>query len=1070
MPKRKDVKSILVIGSGPIVIGQAAEFDYAGTQACIALREEGYKVILVNSNPATIMTDTEVADVVYIEPITLEFVSRIIRKERPDALLPTLGGQTGLNMAVELAKSGILEECEVEILGTKLEAIEQAEDRELFRNLMNELGQPVPESEIIHNLEEAHQFVEQVGYPVIVRPAYTLGGTGGGICSNEEELIEIVTSGLKYSPVTQCLLEKSIAGFKEIEYEVMRDANDNAIVVCNMENFDPVGIHTGDSIVVAPSQTLSDREYQLLRNASLKIIRALKIEGGCNVQLALDPDSYNYYVIEVNPRVSRSSALASKATGYPIAKLAAKIAVGLTLDEMINPVTGSSYACFEPALDYIVTKIPRWPFDKFESANRKLGTQMKATGEVMAIGRTFEESLLKAIRSLEAGIYHFELKDHEDFDDALIEKRIRKAGDERLFYISEALRRGITIETIHVWSKIDFWFLHKLNKLIQFEERLKQQPFEAEIGRKAKQLGFSDKALASIWSSDEKTVYQWRKGAGIIPVFKMVDTCAAEFESQTPYFYSTYEEENESVKTERESVVVLGSGPIRIGQGVEFDYATVHCVKAIKEAGYEAIIINNNPETVSTDFSISDKLYFEPLTVEDVMNIVDLEQPKGVVVQFGGQTAINLAEGLSDLGVQILGTSLEAVDRAENRDKFEQAMLELAIPQPKGKTAMSVEQAVSIATEIGYPVLVRPSYVLGGRAMEIVYKEEELLHYMENAVKVNPEHPVLVDRYLTGKEIEVDAICDGETVVIPGIMEHIERAGVHSGDSIAVYPPQSLTTEIKTKLIEYTKRLAKGLNIVGLLNIQFVVSKGEVFVLEVNPRSSRTVPFLSKITHVPMASIATKVILGQTLKQQGYETGLVPEQEGVYVKVPVFSFEKLRRVDITLGPEMKSTGEVMGKDITLEKALYKGMIAAGMKFKEYGTVLLTIADKDKEEALSLAKRFADIGYQLVATSGTAGYLESAGVKVKTVGKIGAEGPNLIDQIRGGKAQLVINTLTRGKQPERDGFKIRRESVENGVPCLTSLDTAEAILRVLESMTFSAGAMIHPTSRHEGVLV
>jgi carbamoyl-phosphate synthase large subunit len=1070
MPKRKDVKSILVIGSGPIVIGQAAEFDYAGTQACIALREEGYRVILVNSNPATIMTDTEMADVVYIEPITLEFVSRIIRKERPDALLPTLGGQTGLNMAVELANSGILEECGVEILGTKLEAIEKAEDRELFRNLMNELGQPVPESEIIHSLEEAYKFVDQVGYPVIVRPAYTLGGTGGGICSNERELIEIVTSGLKYSPVNQCLLEKSIAGFKEIEYEVMRDANDNAIVVCNMENFDPVGIHTGDSIVVAPSQTLSDREYQLLRNASLKIIRALKIEGGCNVQLALDPHSFNYYVIEVNPRVSRSSALASKATGYPIAKLAAKIAVGLTLDEMINPVTGSSYACFEPALDYIVTKIPRWPFDKFESANRKLGTQMKATGEVMAIGRTFEESLLKAIRSLEAGIYHFELKDNANFDDGLIEKRIRKAGDERLFYISEALRRGVTIETIHEWSKIDFWFLHKLNKLIQFEESLKQQPFEAEIGKKAKELGFSDKALANIWNSDEKMVYLWRREVGIIPVFKMVDTCAAEFESQTPYFYSTYEEENESIKTDRESVVVLGSGPIRIGQGVEFDYATVHCVKAIKEAGYEAIIINNNPETVSTDFSISDKLYFEPLTVEDVMNIVDLEQPKGVVVQFGGQTAINLADGLADLGVEILGTSLEAVDRAENRDKFEQAMLELGIPQPMGKTAKSVEQAVAIATEIGYPVLVRPSYVLGGRAMEIVYKEEELLHYMENAVKVNPEHPVLVDRYLTGKEIEVDAICDGETVVIPGIMEHIERAGVHSGDSIAVYPPQSLTIEVKTKLIEYTQRLAKGLNIVGLLNIQFVVSKGEVFVLEVNPRSSRTVPFLSKITHVPMASIATKVILGQTLQQQGYETGLVPEKEGVYVKVPVFSFEKLRRVDITLGPEMKSTGEVMGKDITLEKALYKGMIAAGMKFKEYGTVLLTVADKDKEEALSLAKRFADIGYQLVATSGTASYLEAAGIKVKTVGKIGAEGPNLIDQIRGGKAQLVVNTLTRGKQPERDGFKIRRESVENGVPCLTSLDTAEAILRVLESMTFSAGAMIHPASRQEGVLV
>ncbi|MCM3587122.1 carbamoyl-phosphate synthase large subunit [Mesobacillus maritimus] len=1064
MPKRKDVKSILVIGSGPIVIGQAAEFDYAGTQACIALREEGYKVILVNSNPATIMTDTEVADVVYIEPITLEFVSRIIRKERPDAILPTLGGQTGLNMAVELSKAGILEECDVEILGTKLEAIEQAEDRELFRNLMNELGQPVPESEIIHTLEEAYTFVEQVGYPVIVRPAYTLGGTGGGICSNEQELIEIVASGLKNSPVHQCLLEKSIAGFKEIEYEVMRDANDNAIVVCNMENFDPVGIHTGDSIVVAPSQTLSDREYQLLRNASLKIIRALKIEGGCNVQLALDPDSFNYYVIEVNPRVSRSSALASKATGYPIAKLAAKIAVGLTLDEMINPVTNTSYACFEPALDYVVTKIPRWPFDKFESANRRLGTQMKATGEVMAIGRTLEESLLKAIRSLEAGIYHFELKDGETFDDALIEKRIRKAGDERLFYISEALRRGVSIETIHDWSKIDLFFLYKLNKLIQFETKLKGCPFEVEVGKKAKELGFSDKALATLWNSDETTVYHWRKTSGLVPVFKMVDTCAAEFESSTPYFYSSYEEENESLRTERESVVVLGSGPIRIGQGVEFDYATVHCVKAIKEAGYEAIIINNNPETVSTDFSISDKLYFEPLTIEDVMNVIDLEQPKGVVVQFGGQTAINLADGLSKLGVQILGTSLEDVDRAENRDKFEQAMMELDIPQPKGNTAMSVGEAVKIAEEIGYPVLVRPSYVLGGRAMEIVYKEEELLHYMENAVKVNPEHPVLVDRYLTGMEIEVDAISDGETVVIPGIMEHIERAGVHSGDSIAVYPPQSLTDEVKAKLIDYTDRLAKGLNIIGLLNIQFVVANHEVFVLEVNPRSSRTVPFLSKITHVPMAKIATNVIMGQTLREQGYESGLVPEQEGVYVKVPVFSFEKLRRVDITLGPEMKSTGEVMGKDTTLEKALYKGMIAAGMKFKNYGTVLLTVADKDKEETVEIARRFAEIGYQLVATSGTARYLEAAGIKTTTVGKIGSEGPNLIDLIRGGNAQLVVNTLTRGKQPARDGFKIRRESVENGVPCLTSLDTAEAILQVLESMTFSASAMVQPETK------
>jgi carbamoyl-phosphate synthase large subunit len=1070
MPKRTDIKSILVIGSGPIVIGQAAEFDYAGTQACIALKEEGYKVILVNSNPATIMTDTEIADAVYIEPLTLEFVSRIIRKERPDAIVPTLGGQTGLNLAVELSKAGVLEECGVEVLGTKLSAIEKAEDRDLFRNLMNELGEPVPDSEIIHNIDEARAFAEQIGYPVIVRPAFTLGGTGGGICHDEEELLEITASGLKNSPVTQCLLEKSIAGFKEIEYEVMRDSNDNAIVVCNMENIDPVGVHTGDSIVVAPSQTLSDREYQLLRNVSLKIIRALEIEGGCNVQLALDPYSFDYYIIEVNPRVSRSSALASKATGYPIAKLAAKIAVGLTLDEMMNPVTGKTYACFEPALDYIVTKIPRWPFDKFESANRSLGTQMKATGEVMAIGRTFEESLLKAIRSLEANVYHFALNNPEEIDDALMEKRIRKAGDERLFYISEALRRGVSIETIHEWSQIDLFFLYKMNKIVSFEQTLSARCFDQEAAKQAKEMGFSDKVLAGLWDSSEQEVYIWRKENNIVPVYKMVDTCAAEFESETPYYYGTYEEENESIVTDRKSIVVLGSGPIRIGQGIEFDYATVHSVWAIKEAGYEAIIINNNPETVSTDFSISDKLYFEPLTIEDVMHIIDLEKPEGAVVQFGGQTAINLAAELVKRGVKILGTSLENLDRAENRDKFEMALTDLNIPQPQGKTAFSAEDAAVIAAEIGYPVLVRPSYVLGGRAMEIVYKEEELLHYMRNAVKVNPEHPVLIDRYLTGKEIEVDAICDGERVVIPGIMEHIERAGVHSGDSIAVYPPQNLSGEVKAKLIEYTEKLAKGLGIIGLLNIQYVVAKGEVYVLEVNPRSSRTVPFLSKITNVPMANIATKVILGQSLESQGYESGLVPEKQGVYVKVPVFSFAKLRRVDITLGPEMKSTGEVMGKDHTLEKALYKGLVASGMKISEYGNVLMTVADKDKEEALALANRFAEIGYQVMATSGTAGYFSAAGIPVKVVDKIGADGPDLLDVIRNGEAQLVINTLTKGKQPARDGFRIRRESVENGVPCLTSLDTAEAILQVIESMNFSAEAMSPGTTEKKAVLL
>ncbi|MFC4354395.1 carbamoyl-phosphate synthase large subunit [Chryseomicrobium palamuruense] len=1058
MPKRNDIETILVIGSGPIVIGQAAEFDYAGTQACIALREEGYRVILVNSNPATIMTDTEMADKVYMEPLTLEFVSNIIRKERPDALLPTLGGQTGLNMAIELHASGILDELGVEILGTKLDAIHQAEDRDLFRTLMNELGEPVPESTIIHNIQEAKAFVEQIGYPVIVRPAFTLGGTGGGICHNDQELQEIVASGLKYSPVTQCLLEKSIAGFKEIEYEVMRDSNDNAIVVCNMENFDPVGIHTGDSIVVAPTQTLTDRENQMLRNVSLKIIRALKIEGGCNVQLALDPHSFQYYIIEVNPRVSRSSALASKATGYPIAKLAAKIAVGLTLDEMMNPVTGKTYACFEPALDYIVAKIPRWPFDKFEKAKRNLGTQMKATGEVMSLGRSFEEAILKSIRSLETGHMHLEMKNADRITDEWIMKRIKRAGDERLFFIGEALRRGVTVEQIHEWSQIDFFFLHKLKSIVDFETTLKEAIGDRNTLYTAKRMGFADVTIAKLWNWTEQQVYDFRKENKMFPVYKMVDTCAGEFESETPYFYGTYEQENESIRSEKKSVIVLGSGPIRIGQGVEFDYATVHSVWAIKESGYEAIIVNNNPETVSTDFSISDKLYFEPLTLEDVMHIVELEKPEGVIVQFGGQTAINLAAGLEARGVKILGTSLEDLDRAENRNKFEALLNEIGIPQPEGKTAVSVEEALENARRIGFPVLVRPSYVLGGRAMEIVYNEEELVHYMEHAVEASPEHPVLVDRYLTGTEIEVDAISDGETVVIPGIMEHIERAGVHSGDSIAVYPPQNLSEQTMNLLVEYTTRLAKALNTVGLLNIQYVISRGEIYVLEVNPRASRTVPFLSKITGIPMANLATKAILGTTLKEMGYEAGLAPEQQGVYVKVPVFSFAKLRRVDTTLGPEMKSTGEVLGKDRTLEKALYKGLVAAGLEMKPHGTVLMTVANKDKEEAANLAARFHAIGYNILATEGTAQAFFEKGIPADTVQKIGDSGETLVDVIQSGKAQFVVNTLTKGKQPARDGFRIRREAVENGVPILTSLDTAEAILRVMESMTFTTETM------------
>lgn len=1059
--KRTDIKTILVIGSGPIIIGQAAEFDYAGTQACLALKEEGYKVILINSNPATIMTDVEIADKVYIEPISLPFVSHIIRKERPDALLPTLGGQTGLNMAVELEKSGILAECKVEVLGTKLSAINKAEDRDLFRELMRELNEPVPESDIVHTVEEAINFANKIGYPVIVRPAFTMGGTGGGIADNETQLQEITDLGLKYSPVTQCLIEKSIAGFKEIEYEVMRDKNDNAIVVCNMENIDPVGVHTGDSIVVAPSQTLSDREYQLLRNASLKIIRVLGIEGGCNVQLALDPHSFDYYIIEVNPRVSRSSALASKATGYPIAKIAAKIAVGLTLDEIMNPVTGKTYACFEPALDYVVTKFPRFPFDKFETADRRLSTQMKATGEVMAIGRNFEESLQKAIRSLETGLRHIGLKSKqaELLTDEEIERRIRICDDERLFIIGDALRRGYDWEKIVEWSKIDKFFIWKIKKLIDFEKVIAEKKFDIETLMKAKKLGFSDLSIAVLWNSTQREIFEFRKNSGIMPVYKMVDTCAAEFESETPYFYGTYEEENESIVSDKEKIIVLGSGPIRIGQGVEFDYATVHSVWAIKQMGYEAIIINNNPETVSTDFSISDKLYFEPLTEEDVMNIIELEKPKGVVVQFGGQTAINLADKLASHGIQILGTSLEDLDRAENRNKFEAALQELGIPQPLGKTCFTKEEALKIAQEIGFPVLVRPSYVLGGRAMEIVYDEKELNHYMENALKESSEHPILIDRYLTGKEVEVDAISDGETVIIPGIMEHIERAGVHSGDSIAVYPPQNITPKQIETLVDYTQRLAKGLNIIGLMNIQYVLYEGDVYVIEVNPRSSRTVPFLSKITDVPMANLATKAILGQKLKDLGYQNGLVPEKEGIYVKVPVFSFSKLTRVDVSLGPEMKSTGEVMGKDSTLEKALYKGMIGAGRKVPLHGAILFTVADKHKEEACELARRFQEIGFRIWATEGTAKYFEEHGVKTKIGYKI-EENPeiNLIDLIQKGKVQYIVNTMTKGKQSERDGFQIRRTSVENGVPCLTSMDTVEAILKVIESMSFKMEQM------------
>ncbi|EMF0439606.1 carbamoyl-phosphate synthase large subunit [Enterococcus hirae] len=1061
MPKRTDIKKIMVIGSGPIIIGQAAEFDYAGTQACLALKEEGYEVVLVNSNPATIMTDQEIADQVYIEPITLEFVSRILRKESPDALLPTLGGQTGLNMAMELAESGILDELGIELLGTKLSAIDQAEDRDLFKKLMEELNQPIPESEIVTTVEEAVEFANKIGYPIIVRPAFTLGGTGGGMCKNEEELRVIAENGLSLSPVTQCLIERSIAGFKEIEYEVMRDSADNAIVVCNMENFDPVGIHTGDSIVFAPSQTLSDHEYQLLRDASLAIIRALKIEGGCNVQLALDPHSFNYYVIEVNPRVSRSSALASKATGYPIAKLAAKIALGLTLDEMKNPVTGTTYAEFEPALDYVVAKIPRWPFDKFENGERVLGTQMKATGEVMAIGRNIEESLLKAVRSLEIGTHHLELPELNMIDDSELIEKVVRAQDDRLFYVAEAIRRGYPIEELAELTKIDLFFLDKLLHIVELETELLEHPQDENVLRTVKQNGFTDQKIAELWKTEAKQIRELREKSDIKPVYKMVDTCAAEFASQTPYFYSSYEVENESERSAKDSVLVLGSGPIRIGQGVEFDYATVHSVKAIQQAGYEAIIMNSNPETVSTDFSISDKLYFEPLTFEDVMNVIELEQPIGVIVQFGGQTAINLAEPLVQAGVKILGTTIEDLDRAENRDLFEQALRSLEVPQPLGDTATSKEEAVGIASKIGYPVLVRPSYVLGGRAMEIVENQQDLEDYMEHAVKASPEHPVLIDRYLLGSECEVDAICDGETVLIPGIMEHIERAGVHSGDSMAVYPPQALSAEIKQTIEDYTIRLARGLNCIGMMNIQFVIHDNQVYVIEVNPRASRTVPFLSKVTGIPMAQIATKAILGEKLSDLGFTNGLYPESNAVHVKAPVFSFTKLQQVDTYLGPEMKSTGEVMGSDQNLDKALYKAFEASGLRLPDYGAVLFTIADETKEEALALAKRFSEIGYSLLATKHTAAYFEKNGLIVTPVAKISekATEKNVVELIREGKAQVVVNTIDKDRgNASKDGFIIRREAVEHGIPLFTSLDTADAIIRVMESRAFSTQAI------------
>ena len=1051
MAKRIDLKKILVIGSGPIVIGQAAEFDYAGTQACLALKEEGYEVILCNSNPATIMTDTSIADKVYMEPLTLEYAAKIVRHERPDAIVPGIGGQTGLNLAMQLEKKGILKECQVELLGTGSDSIERAEDREMFKELCEELGEPVLPSAIANTVDEALEAAHKIGYPLVLRPAFTLGGTGGGFADNEHELMELIKNALAISPVHQVLIEKSIKGFKEIEYEVIRDANDTAITVCNMENIDPVGIHTGDSIVVCPSQTLTNKEYQMLRDSALKIIRALKIEGGCNVQFALDPKSFKYYLIEVNPRVSRSSALASKASGYPIARVSAKISVGMTLDEIMLVNTPAS---FEPALDYVVTKMPRFPFDKFTDANHKLGTQMKATGEVMGVGRTFEESLLKAIRSLEIGVNHLYMqKFNSEKTDSLI-KYIKIGTDDRIYAIAELLRRGCETSVICTQTGIDRFFIDKMKKIVNMENKLKQCAGDMEVLYQAKKTGFSDKEIAQLWDKKEKDIFKLRKDSGIFPVYKMIDTCASEFDSYVPYFYSTYETENESFAESRKKIIVLGSGPIRIGQGVEFDYSTVHAVKTIKEAGFESIIINNNPETVSTDYTTSDKLYFEPLCVEDVMNVVELEKPDGVIASLGGQTAINLAKPLEERGVKIIGTDCAAIEKAENRDAFEKLLLKLDIPQPKGEAVTNIEDGVKAAEKIGYPVLVRPSFVLGGRAMQIVAKEEQLRHYLKTAVEIAEDKPVLVDKYICGKEVEIDAVCDGNDVFVPGIMELVERTGVHSGDSISVYPSFSISDKVKETILEYAKKLGIGIGIKGLFNIQFIVDKEEnVYIIEVNPRSSRTVPFLSKATGYPLADIATKVILGKTLKQQGIDFTYPEEKKKWYVKAPAFSFAKLNGMDAYLSPEMKSTGEAIGYDEKLPRAMYKALIASGVKMHNYGTVLVTLADEDKEEALSIVKRFYDMGFNIEATVGTGEFLKAHGIRTRIRRKLSENSNEILESIRSGYVSYVINTraVLSGIHYE-DGLAIRRTAIENNVTMFTSLDTVRVLLDVLEEIT------------------
>ena len=1052
MPRNKEIKKVLVIGSGPIIIGQAAEFDYAGTQACRSLKEEGVEVVLVNSNPATIMTDKEIADAVYIEPLTVPVLTQIIEKERPDSVLPTLGGQAGLNLGMELAEKGILEKYGVRLIGTTAETIFKAEDRQAFKDTMEKIGEPCAASLVVNNVQDGIKFTNTIGYPVVLRPAFTLGGSGGGIAHDETELVEILTNGLRLSRVGEVLVERCIAGWKEIEYEVMRDANGNCITVCNMENIDPVGVHTGDSIVVAPSQTLGDKEYQMLRTSALNIISELNITGGCNVQYALKPDSFEYCVIEVNPRVSRSSALASKATGYPIAKVAAKIALGYTLDEIKNAITGKTYASFEPMLDYCVVKIPRLPFDKFLTAKRTLTTQMKATGEVMSICNNFEGALMKAIRSLEQHVDSLLSYDFSALSKKELLEQLEKVDDRRIWVIAEALRRGIAYEQIHEITKIDVWFIDKLAILVEMEQRLKQEQLTTDLLKEAKRIEFPDKVIAELTGRSEEEIHDLRYENGIVAAYKMVDTCAAEFAAATPYYYSVFGSENEAEETgDRKKVLVLGSGPIRIGQGIEFDYCSVHCTWAFAKEGWETVIVNNNPETVSTDFDIADKLYFEPLTPEDVEAIVRLEQPDGAVVQFGGQTAIKLTESLMKMGVPILGTQAKDVDAAEDRELFDRILEETGIPRAAGGTVFTADEAKEVANRLGYPVLVRPSYVLGGQGMKIAFHEEEIEEFIGIINRIAQDHPILVDKYLQGKEIEVDAVCDGEDILIPGIMEHIERTGVHSGDSISVYPAPTISEHVKETIVEYTKRLAKALHVVGLINIQFIAMDEEVYVIEVNPRSSRTVPYISKVTGIPIVDLATKVILGNTIRGLGCKPGLAPAADYIAIKMPVFSFEKLRGAEISLGPEMKSTGECLGIAKTFNEALYKAFLGAGVMLPKHKQMIMTVKDADKPEAVEVAKRFAALGYKIYATRSTAKYLKEHGVDALRVNKISQESPNVLDLILGHKIDLVIDTPTQGNgDKSRDGFLIRRNAIETGVYCITAMDTANALARSLET--------------------